>query len=307
MPLSQIGDLADWRLGAVDRMTFERSGPRAPNTRVLAAALGEWTILEQMAAAPDFLTDPVPSYTTAIFTACTESSFRSTLYRKASVSPAADAIQDHDLDLSRLLGSLPPERLEKLLDAWDRAPAAEYQHERGPSVRGALAEWAARFGMKVRIGPRVADLQAGEYVLSLPLTGSSVQLDRSLRQLSLRARRSGLHLRVWLDTNLFESASGRVMRSAARTPAERLRAFLAAPHWAEHGLQDLVPVPPETSTQVFTRYTPRLERPASLSEKALEAMRLATDRPLAGQVHLLAARGYRLEAAEGVLRIVSVR
>ncbi|MHC4917498.1 MAG: hypothetical protein ACYTGB_18635, partial [Planctomycetota bacterium] len=305
--LSEIKAAAEWRLKAFGRMAFQRSGARSPNARVLATALGDPSHLQRIAAAPDFRVDPLRAYNTAVYTAFIESRLRAELYSRASVSPAADGIESHRLEVGQLVAQLPPQTVETLLDRWDKQPEPQYWHQRGRSLRSALADWAGRYGMQIRFGPKVTDLQAGEYLISLPSKGSTVQLDRSLRRLSLRARRSGLTVRVWLDLNLPETASCRVMRSAGRTPADRLLAFMRAPDWADKGLQDLVAAPPETSPKILTRYTPRLERPATLADSTLQELNLSTDRALADQQHLLAARGYRLEAKEGLLRIVPVR
>ena len=295
-----LSELVAWRKAMLDEDGGWAGGDlESASPAVLTRALGSVELASRGAAleliAPDAPERDILN---------TENAWRRALCVEARKWRALDDVPLRLVTLRDVLAELKPERLAKLYRAWDDLAGENIGAKtvRGPSLHAALSRWAESFGLECRFAEGVPDLEAGEFVLSLPVAPSVRELDRSLAGVCLVARPEGKVVTVSVDPNAQVTQPALAAALSGNTPEERLRAFLKV--WAPGARAfSLLCHPWERSTGV-TRYTPRVEIAADLARgPELDSYEIEPSRPLAEQFHSLARQGLRLETKGGVLRI----
>jgi hypothetical protein len=204
-----------------------------------------------------------------------------------------------------IIAALAPERVDALLDAWDEGGGNGDILVRGPSLKAAITRWAGRFGMEARFDPKVPDLEAGEFMLYLPATGSAKDLDRSMQPMGLRARRRGRAVRIWADPNPGWHLSSQVLQSGEADPGKRLRMFLNV--YPAEKLAELPCLSMDVGEMGRSRYTPRVEVPRSLNQETLGSFKVESGRPLGEQIPHLASQGLRIAVEGNILKLSLVQ
>ncbi len=207
-------------------------------------------------------------------------------------------------ELKEVLAGVAPASLDILLDALDGAEGEAVRIVRGPSLKAALESWAGGFGFAAAFDPGVPDLEGGEFVFSLSRRPSMKVLNAELAGLGLCVRRDGRKLLISPDPRSLALDPDLRKLLKAKDATERLAAWVAQLPGANslEGLLELV------TARTQGGYTPRVEASHELIGGDLfKSPLFDLQRPLSEQLPLLAARGVRVEAAGGILRIGTVK
>jgi tetratricopeptide (TPR) repeat protein len=249
------------------------------------------TVTEQARAAESLFQDLVSIL-------ALENDWRLRLYTQAHGAGELDGIGSRPLSLKDVLHRVDPEHMDTLLRCLNHVSEVKRWFVRGPTLKTALSNWAAGYGLTIAIAENVPDLQAEEFVLGLPQLPSVKSLDDSLRGLHLRARYENREVRISVDDDWikFRPQEGEFL--SAKSPEGRLRVYLNQYRTSVAQLKSLAQPPKEE-----TGYTPRVEFPADLAaSEFMDKLSVDSERPLSEQIFALRAQGLRLEMADGVLR-----